>query len=109
MPFRPPIFRPPGQLSPEASRLAYERQRGSSTARGYDNHWRKLRDAFIAENPLCCEPGCDQPSTDADHILSVRKRPDLRLAWHNLRPYCHGHHSARTARDQSWGTRTRKQ
>jgi 5-methylcytosine-specific restriction protein A len=105
MPFRPPIFRPPGQLSPEASRLAYERNRGSSVKRGYDNDWRKLRNAFLRQNPLCCEAGCGQPATQVDHVLSIRERPELRLTWSNLRAMCASHHSARTMKEQSWGSR----
>jgi 5-methylcytosine-specific restriction endonuclease McrA len=103
MPSRPPVHRPPGWQPFEARKQSYERQRGTSTARGYDAAWRKLRSQFLQQHPACSHPGCTLPATDVDHIVSIRDRPDLRLDWSNLRPYCHAHHSARTARDQGWG------
>lgn len=102
MPNRPPIHRPPGWKPWEERRWAYDRQRGSGPSRGYDAAWRKLRAQFIRANPWCSELGCGMPTTDVDHVLSVRERPDLRLEWFNLKPYCHPHHSARTSREQSW-------
>ncbi len=76
--------------------------RPSSAQRGYDSDWRTLRAAFLKANPCCSEPGCSADATDADHVISVRERPDLRLDWNNLRPFCHPHHSRRTARDQGF-------
>ena len=108
MPKRSPRHRPPGQrvFATIAERQAYyDAQRPSSTARGYDGEWRRLRAAFLVAHPLCCVVGCGKPATDADHIADVRRHPDLRLAWSNLRPYCHPHHSQRTARDQGFAVR----
>jgi 5-methylcytosine-specific restriction protein A len=51
---------------------------------------------------VCSHPGCTAAATEADHIVAVALRPDLRLRWSNLRPFCKPHHSARTARDQSF-------
>ncbi len=82
---------------------ALDAARPSAAARGYDKDWRRVRGAFLKANPNCCE--CGQPATDADHVHSVRERPDLRLVWSNLRPYCHAHHSSRTARDQGFARR----
>lgn len=106
MPSKPPVARMPW-IKDKAGRLADLRartdaMRPSSSARGYDTAWRKLRDAFLKENPICCVQGCGECSTDADHYLDVRTHPELRLVWQNLRPYCHAHHSARTARDQGF-------
>lgn len=41
--------------------------------------WRKLRDQVVREQPICKLqlPGCTQLSTTADHILTVKARPDL--------------------------------
>lgn len=96
---------PSGQKCPckVAREKEYDQDRGSAHERGYDDRWRALRLKFLKVNPMCCEPGCNRPATEVDHILSVRDRPDLRLAWKNLRPFCKPHHSARTARDQSFG------
>lgn len=86
-----------------ARQAEYDKGRGTAAERGYDSKWRALRLKFIKVNPICCEHGCGRPTEEVDHIISVRERPDLRLAWKNLRPYCKSHHSARTARDQSFG------
>jgi 5-methylcytosine-specific restriction protein A len=85
-----------------ARRAAADALRPSAAARGYDADWRDLRARFLAVHLKCCTPGCDRHATDVDHIVSVRDRPDLRLDWSNLRPMCHAHHSARTAREQGF-------
>jgi len=83
-------------------RLAYDRERAPEKNKIYDAAWRRCRKLFIAAHPICCEPGCGQPTTDVDHIKGAREHPELRLSWSNLRPFCHAHHSARTSREQSW-------
>lgn len=82
---------------------AYDQERGGPRRRGYDAAWERLRADFLAAHPVCCIPGCGKPATDADHVTSVRERPDLRLVRSNLRPMCHPHHSQRTSRDQVHG------
>lgn len=106
MPMRPPVARMPFVKSKE-QRLAELRARTdaarpSAADRGYDRDWFKLRAAFLKAHPICCRQGCGEFATDADHYLDVRTHPELRLVWQNLRPYCHAHHSARTARDQGF-------
>lgn len=86
------------------ARAKHDKGRPSSHDRGYDAAWRKLRAAFLEANPICCVEDCGLAATDADHILSVRIRPDLRLVWSNLRAYCHAHHSRRTAREQGFAS-----
>jgi 5-methylcytosine-specific restriction protein A len=108
MPGKPKVFRPAWlpQYSTERERKALiDQGRPSAAERGYDAAWRKVRKQFLEANPRCCEPECGARSEQADHVLSVRDRPDLRLSWSNLRPYCTPHHSARTARDQGFGRR----
>ncbi len=102
VPMRPPAHRPPGWKPPEVQRREYDRARAPQKNAIYDAAWRKCRKLFLREYPICCEHGCGQPATDVDHVVGVRERPDLRLSWSNLRPFCHAHHSARTSRDQSW-------
>jgi 5-methylcytosine-specific restriction protein A len=93
----------PTREQAEARRkAAIDRQRPPPAARGYDADWRRCRKLFIAKHPTCCTPGCGKPTVDVDHIVSIRDRPDLRLSWSNLRPYCHPHHSERTAREQGF-------
>lgn len=62
--------------------------------------WRKLRDQVVAEEPDCRLqlPGCTFTSTTADHILTVRDRPDLALVRSNLRGSCETCNKRRNAR-----------
>lgn len=76
-------------------------RRPSAGRRGYDRDWQKLRARFLRANPNCSTAGCRRPSAEADHIQPVRLRPELRLAWSNLRAFCGPCHSRRTAQDQS--------
>ena len=61
--------------------------------------WRRLRAQVMREETQCRV--CGAPSTDADHILDMRSRPDLALVRSNLRGLCHRCHSARTRRDMN--------
>jgi 5-methylcytosine-specific restriction protein A len=82
-----------------------DRARGTTTQRGYDGTWQKLRLAFLAAHPLCECDDCGAgrirltPADVVDHIVPIAKRPDLRLDWSNLRAMakaCHDRHTART-------------
>jgi 5-methylcytosine-specific restriction protein A len=93
----------------KADRLAEDADRGSSAQRGYDARWRKLRAAFLKQHPLCM---CDECKAGelrvtaaevVDHIQPIEERPDLRLAWSNLRSMSKQHHDAHTARTRGWG------
>ena len=74
-----------------------DKERGSSTSRGYDNDWKKIRSEFLKLNPLCIE--CGEKATDVDHKVSLKDGGD-KLNFDNLRSFCHRHHSQRTGRDQ---------
>jgi 5-methylcytosine-specific restriction protein A len=106
MPRKPPTFCAPGQNvwdgDERARKAAFDKTRAGSRKLYNDAPWRKLRERFIRAHPVCCAPGCGKPTEDVDHILSVRQRPDLRLSWSNLRPFCRSHHAARTALDQGF-------
>ena len=82
---------------------ARDQARGSAASRGYDASWQKLRRDFLKQHPVCCR--CGGEATEADHITSVRDRPDLRLSWANLRPMCKPCHSQRTSLEQVSRTR----
>lgn len=97
VPRKPPVFRPPSVVPSLQAQV--KRRHDTNT---YDAQWRRLRRVFIANHPVCCVPGCGLPASDVDHIASVRERPDLRLVYENLRPYCHAHHSQRTALEQGF-------
>ena len=88
----------------EAERVReYDRQRGSSSARGYDATWRKLRRWFLRKNPVCVE--CLRkdkravPADEVDHITPIR-RGGARLDPANLQSLCKRHHAQKTAREQ---------
>lgn len=77
--------------------------RGSATARGYDVYWRSVRAGFLRVHPHCSAPDCAARATEVDHVDGNPRNHD----WANLRPFCHHHHSSRTARDQSGWSRCR--
>lgn len=80
---------------PEHAR-AKESARGSSTSRGYDAEWRRLRGAHLSAHPMCSHPACDLIATDVDHVTPHRGDDRLRLDPDNLQSLCHGHHSSKT-------------
>lgn len=112
MPSRPPRLCACGHLVPAGERCAcqvkraaaararHDASRPSATARGYDADWRALRARFLAAHPRCAV--CDAPAAEVDHVETVAERPDLRLAWSNLRAMCRPCHSRRTAREQGF-------
>lgn len=72
----------------------------------YDRTWERLPLAKLAANPFCeIRTHCfDRPivfsiATQVDHIIPIRQRPDLRLAWSNLQSACESCHSAKTMRE----------
>jgi 5-methylcytosine-specific restriction protein A len=102
---------PPGQSRCEEHRLATNRQadqrRPNSAARGYGDRWRRVRAAFIRDNPTCID--CGAASTDADHAPLSRRAllaagvtdPDQPQF---LEPRCRACHSRKTAAtDGSFG------
>lgn len=83
------------------ARAQSDARRGHSAARGYGWRWRKYREQFLREHPLCkaCElRGQLAPSTDVDHISPV-SGPDDPLFWDptNHQALCHACHSSKTA------------
>jgi 5-methylcytosine-specific restriction protein A len=72
--------------------------RPTARARGYDRAWERLRNAFLAQHPMCFAPGCNRAADVVDHIIPIVVNPALRLAWSNCRPACTHHHNALTAR-----------
>lgn len=74
-------------------------ERGNSNSRGYDAQWRAFSLWFKKLNPICCVDGCNEATTDVDHIISLRDNGP-KFDPSNCRPFCHRHHSQRTGRDQ---------
>lgn len=105
MPKRPPVHKPHAQRSEKQRRAEIDARRGSSSARGYDAVWRKLRKVYLIKNPLCVfceEEGKLTPATVVDHIVPIAQAPVLRLDPKNLRSLCKPHHDARTAKEQGF-------
>jgi 5-methylcytosine-specific restriction protein A len=77
----------------------------TTSERGYDTTWQKLRLEKLALFPFCefiTDPAtmrqCLKPAVEVDHIEPISKRPDLRLEMSNLRSackHCHSQHSAK--------------
>ena len=80
-----------------------DKQRGTSTQRGYDYRWQQFRITYLAQNPLCvdCEAeGRAGAATDVHHEKKLRDRPDLKYEDSNLVALCSEHHDRRTAKGE---------
>lgn len=61
--------------------------------------WKGVRVAFVAENPVCCDPFHQhttgpEPTQDVHHVEPLHRRPDLAFDTSNLRPLCRQCHNA---------------
>lgn len=74
----------------------YDRRRPSSSVRGYDSTWRKIRSAKLNRDPFCYS--CGDPANEVDHIDGNARNNDPS----NLRSACKPCHSRRTAREQGF-------
>ena len=80
----------------ELKEKAYDKRRGSSTSRGYDGAWKKLRNLKRSISPLCEE--CLKvnrvtPLSVIHHIKSIEDFPEGRLDINNLKSLCQPHHN----------------
>lgn len=82
-------------------RAQSDTQRGTSAQRGYGARWRKLRQLYLAENPLCADPFDDHaergeivPATQVDHV--VAKNRGGTDEWDNLQGLCRACHDRKT-------------
>lgn len=95
------------ERSNKKRKQAYEKQRGSSTERGYDAPWRRYRTAFLREHPLCeicLKEDRVTASTVVDHIIP--HKGDKKLFWNpkNHQAVCIPCHNRKTASEDmgSW-------
>ena len=78
----------------------HQRRARADEAKGADRQfysspaWRRVRAIVLRDQPAC---QCGQPSTEVDHKISRRERPDLALVRSNLEAKCKTCHSRRTA------------
>ena len=103
MPNRPQVHRPAHRPPPEQARRQYDTWRGSSSARGYDRDWQKVRAAVLADEPLCracMAQGRVTEATEVHHTRPLREHPNSRLDRATLMPLCKPCHSGITVREQ---------
>ncbi|NOG69793.1 HNH endonuclease [Roseicella sp. DB1501] len=101
MPTRPPVHRPAGAQTRQQVRESYDRWRGSARSRGYDARWTRVRNAYLAAQPLCqvCEAsGRVTVATEVHHRVEIRDAPERRLDASNLVSTCHACHMAEHGR-----------
>lgn len=83
----------------------HDRQRGSSTARGYDYRWQQASKAFLRLHPLCQCEGCQEgalrvrASTVVDHKIPHRSDPVLMWDQNNWQSMAKECHDSKTARE----------
>ena len=78
----------------------YDKLRGSSYDRGYDNQWRKYRILFLREYPLCeicLKEGRVKSSTVVDHIQPHKGNKVLFWDEKNHQSLCKECHDRKTA------------
>ncbi len=81
----------------------YDKQRGTSTERGYGSNWRKVRKMVLAEEPLCRECGRQGRVTAANEVDHIDGNA-FNIERVNLQPLCKPCHSKKTVREQGrWG------
>jgi len=78
----------------------YNRQRGSSTAQGYDSHWVKIRAMFLRHNPQCAR--CGGMATEAHHKTTLKDGGTHHFD--NLMALCKQCHSSITFSGKGKGT-----
>lgn len=77
-----------------------DKQRGTSTQRGYGARWRKARKIHLNEHPLCVhckQEGKIVPANEVDHAIA--HKGDYFLFWDesNWQSLCKSCHSRKTA------------
>ena len=96
-----------GSLYCEKHKRQYLKQdsirRGTSSSRGYNYRWQKLKKLYLKKNPLCAqclEEGRTVPAVAVDHIMP--HRGDYRLFWDesNWQGLCTRHHNRKSQKEK---------
>lgn len=79
-----------------------ERERRTSSQRGYDSRWQRYREKFLKDHPLCVD--CLKAekviaATDVDHIIPHKGNKELFWDPNNHQALCHSCHSKKTAEE----------
>ena len=75
-------------------------ERGSSAERGYGHKWRKARQVFLAQNPLCAchlERGDVVSASVVDHVIPHKGNMSLFWDSKNWQALCKRCHDTKTA------------
>lgn len=103
LPKKPPTHQPPRFTSGTSRKTNWvaDRERGTSTARGYGANWRKLRELVMNRDVGLCQPCLKQGRTtvakEVDHVLP--KAAGGTDALDNLQAICRNCHKLKTARE----------
>ena len=78
------------ELRLQAAAAAYDRGRGTSAQRGYDGAWRRARDAWLRQHPLCvrCESLGRVTAATMVHHKQAIKAGGARLDGDNFASLC---------------------
>jgi len=77
-----------------------EKERPTSTQRGYSYKWRKYARLFLSDHPLCVNfEDCHRVAALVDHIIPHRGNEALFWKYSNLQPMCKQCHDAKTAKE----------
>ena len=85
------------------ARKTVNQLRGSACKRGYDRRWRKVRELFLKQHPLCrdcLEKEIFEPAVEVHHIQKIADRPELRMNITNLMALCKRCHGIRSAKGE---------
>ena len=75
-----------------AKQIEIDKQRPSAAERGYDEHWRRVRAAYLRKHPQCNR--CSAPAVTVHHIVRVEAGGTNQ--WANLEALCKRCHDAET-------------
>ncbi|WP_082125520.1 HNH endonuclease [Silvibacterium bohemicum] len=80
----------------QQDRKQRERWRGSSSARGYDADWQRVRGQALKRDRYLCQH-CQTKqritaATEVHHLSKIKTHPHLRLMLSNLLSVCHDCH-----------------
>lgn len=90
-----------GQHKKEESKR-YDSQRGTAHQRGYTGRWRKAREIFLRQYPLCAD--CEKEGKVAaanvvDHIIPHKGNYALFWDRNNWQSLCKRHHDIKTVKE----------
>lgn len=83
-------------LNCEVHKVKREDNRPSSSRRGYNKRWQRIRAMYLRSNPICED--CGHSATEVHHIKPLREGGTNH--WENLAPLCKKCHSRRTQRGE---------